>query len=193
MYTSTSEINPTKTINFCVIIPTYNNQKTLSRVINSVLEHTSDIIIVNDGSTDTTFDILNSNSNLTQIHFPKNIGKGMALRKGFQKAISLGYDYAITIDSDGQHFPSDIPLFVNEIANNGDALLIGSRNMTQEDIVMFQECFSLRLVQLLSSTTCSFSTSRCGITSPLTMSPPNAKSIRSVCASHAAPFSGSCF
>ena len=134
MYTPTSEINPSKTINFCVIIPTYNNQKTLSRVINSVLEHTSDIIIVNDGSTDTTFDILNSNSNLTQIHFPKNIGKGMALRKGFQKAISLGYDYAITIDSDGQHFPSDIPLFINEIANNGDALLIGSRNMTHEDI-----------------------------------------------------------
>ena len=134
MYTPTSEINPTKTINFCVIIPTYNNQKTLSRVINSVLEHTSEIIIVNDGSTDTTFDILNSNSNLTQIHFPKNIGKGMALRKGFQKAISLGYDYAITIDSDGQHFPSDIPLFINEIDNNGDALLIGSRNMTHEDI-----------------------------------------------------------
>ena len=134
MFTPITEINPAKTINFCVIIPTYNNQKTLCRVINSVLEHTSDIIIVNDGSTDTTFDILNSNSNLTQIHFPKNIGKGMALRKGFQKAISLGYDYAITIDSDGQHFPSDIPLFINEIANNGDALLIGSRNMMHEDI-----------------------------------------------------------
>ncbi len=134
MYTSTSETNQLNTLSFCVIIPTYNNQKTLSRVINSVLEHTSNIIIVNDGSTDSTTDILNSFSNLTQIHFPKNSGKGMALRKGFQKAISLGYEYAITIDSDGQHFPSDIPLFINDISDNGTSLLIGSRNMTHEDI-----------------------------------------------------------
>ena len=131
---STSEKNQLETISYCVIIPTYNNQKTLSRVINSVLEHTSNIIIINDGSTDSTSDILNSYTNLFQIHFSENIGKGMALRKGFQKAISSGYDYAITIDSDGQHFPSDIPLFINEISNNGDALLIGSRNMTHEDI-----------------------------------------------------------
>lgn len=134
METFISENNQSNSLHFCVIIPTYNNQKTLSRVINSVLEQTSKIIIVNDGSTDATSEILKNYPNLTQIHFPKNIGKGMALRKGFQKAISLGYDYAITIDSDGQHYASDIPLFIDEISNDGEALLIGSRNMTHENI-----------------------------------------------------------
>ena len=134
METFISEKNQPNSSIFCVIIPTYNNQKTLSRVINSVLEQTSKIIIVNDGSTDATSEILKNYPNLTQIHFPKNIGKGMALRKGFQKAISLGCDYAITIDSDGQHYASDIPLFIDEISNDGEALLIGSRNMTHENI-----------------------------------------------------------
>jgi glycosyltransferase involved in cell wall biosynthesis len=134
METFISEKNQSNSLRFCVIIPTYNNQKTLSRVISSVLEQTSKIIIVNDGSTDTTSEILKGYPNLTQIHFSKNSGKGMALRKGFQKAISLGYEYAITIDSDGQHYASDIPLFIDEISNNGEALLIGSRNMTHENI-----------------------------------------------------------
>ena len=118
----------------CVIVPTYNNHKTLKRVLDSVLEYTANVIVVNDGSTDTTNEILNEYWQLTQIHHPKNAGKGQALRNGFKKAIELNYDYAITIDSDGQHFASDIPKFIEAIAVEGDALLIGSRNMTQENV-----------------------------------------------------------
>jgi glycosyltransferase involved in cell wall biosynthesis len=118
----------------CVIIPTYNNHKTLNRVVDSVLLYTSNIIVVNDGSTDETSRILEGYSQLTQIHLLKNIGKGMALRKGFEKAILLGYEYAITIDSDGQHFASDIPKFIETLEKEGDALLIGSRNMMQEGV-----------------------------------------------------------
>ncbi|MGK4568420.1 DUF2062 domain-containing protein [Flavobacterium sp. 3HN19-14] len=126
--------NPVANVHFCVIIPTYNNQKTLASVIDSVLEQTQDVIIVNDGATDSTPEILKNYPQLTQIHFPENRGKGMALRKGFKKALELGYDYAVTIDSDGQHFASDIPAFIREIEENGAALVIGSRNMTTEDI-----------------------------------------------------------
>jgi glycosyltransferase involved in cell wall biosynthesis len=115
----------------CVIVPTYNNHKTLKRVLDSVLLYTTNIIVVNDGSTDETYGILESYPQLVQIHFPKNSGKGMALRKGFKEAIRLGYDFAITIDSDGQHFASDIPLFLSEISNENPMLLIGSRNMSQ--------------------------------------------------------------
>lgn len=121
-------------ISFCVIVPTYNNQKTLKRVLDSVLDFTSNIIIVNDGSTDETGDILKQYSQLTQIHHPKNIGKGRALRNGFRKAIEQNFEYAITIDSDGQHFASDIPVFLEEIYNQPNSLLIGSRNMTQENV-----------------------------------------------------------
>ncbi|MFH1160406.1 MAG: DUF2062 domain-containing protein, partial [bacterium] len=65
---------------------------------------------------------------------PKNSGKGYALRQGFHFAIQQGYRYAITIDSDGQHFPEDIPKFIEGIEQEPDALIIGARNMAQEDV-----------------------------------------------------------
>ena len=122
--------------NFCVLIPTYNNERTLKRVIDGVLTQTEHIIIINDGSTDSTSKILKDYSHLEQIHLPKNKGKGNALRQGFKKAIELKFDYAITIDSDGQHFPEDIPVFLNTLkaSETPNLLLIGARNMTQESV-----------------------------------------------------------
>lgn len=120
-------------MNYCVLIPTYNNAKTLARVIDGVLRYTSHIIIVNDGATDATPDILARYPELSIIHLPKNKGKGNALRIGFDKARNLGYDYALTIDSDGQHYPEDIPVFIATIeAESEPTLLVGSRNMTQD-------------------------------------------------------------
>ncbi|MCD9574665.1 DUF2062 domain-containing protein [Flavobacterium soyae] len=119
---------------FCVIVPSYNNHKTLKKVLDSILDFTQNIIIVNDGSTDETSEILKQYSQFTQIHHPKNLGKGRALRNGFRKAIEMNFEYAITIDSDGQHFASDIPVFISAIQNEPNSLLIGSRNMTQENV-----------------------------------------------------------
>lgn len=123
-----------KRLKVCVIIPTYNNAKTLGRVIDSVLAYTPEIIVVNDGATDATPQILSGYPQLTVVAHPANTGKGMALRNGFAKARELGFGYAITIDSDGQHFASDIPVFLNELEARGDALLIGGRNMAQEGV-----------------------------------------------------------
>lgn len=119
-------------LNCCVIIPTYNNEKTLQRVIDGALVYTKSIIVVNDGATDSTPNILQTYSHLEQIHFSKNKGKGSALRAGFKKAEALGYDYAITIDSDGQHYPDDMGVFLTilEESEQRDLLLIGARNMT---------------------------------------------------------------
>lgn len=120
----------------CILIPTYNNHKTLKKIIDSVLEYTVNIIIVNDGATDTTPEILKTFSRLEQVHIPKNKGKGNALKVGFKKALALGYDFAITIDSDGQHFPEDIPVFLEALENEStkNVLYIGARNMNQEDV-----------------------------------------------------------
>lgn len=119
----------------CVIIPTYNNHKTLQRVIEGVLHYTQNIIVVNDGSTDETNTLLKNYPQLTQIQFSQNKGKGMALRVGFKKAKELNFRYAITIDSDGQHYPDDIPQFIKALENeNQEVLLIGSRNMNQKGV-----------------------------------------------------------
>ena len=120
----------------CVLIPTYNNQKTLQKAIEGVLEYTTDVIVVNDGATDSTPQILEGFSELEQIHLPQNKGKGNALKIGFKKALALGYEYAITIDSDGQHFPEDIPIFLDALENEStkNVLYIGARNMNQDDV-----------------------------------------------------------
>lgn len=114
-----------------MIIPTFNNEKTLKRVIDGVLDYTDSIIIINDGSTDTTAKILANYSQLEVSHLKENRGKGNALKKGFRLAQELGYRYAITLDSDGQHYPKDIPKFIDELQKPHEKpiLVIGSRQM----------------------------------------------------------------
>jgi len=119
----------------CILIPTYNNEKTLRRVIDGVLDYTEDIVVINDGSTDSTPQILGHYPQITTVSLPENKGKGNGLKTGFRKAKELGFDYAITIDSDGQHYPDDIPVFVEALLNEEqDVLLIGNRNMSQDGI-----------------------------------------------------------
>ncbi|RZJ66433.1 MAG: DUF2062 domain-containing protein [Flavobacterium sp.] len=126
--------NRIRQLKCCVIIPTYNNHATLKRVIDGVLLYTDAILVVNDGSTDTTAAILTHYSQITVITQPENKGKGIALQTGFRAALAAGFDYAITIDSDGQHFPDDIQVFIEELGREGEALLIGSRNMAHESV-----------------------------------------------------------
>ncbi|MCU0462549.1 MAG: DUF2062 domain-containing protein [Bacteroidales bacterium] len=119
---------------YCVIIPTYNNDKSLEAVISDVLRFTKDIIIVNDGSTDNTSSLLSKFSQLKIISYSPNRGKGYAIRQGFRAAISQGYNYAITIDSDGQHYPSDIGVFLNKIEEEPDALIVGARTLDPQKL-----------------------------------------------------------
>lgn len=117
-----------------VLIPTYNNAGTISQVIDDVKQFASDIIVVNDGSTDNTSRILASTDGIRVIDYAKNRGKGHALRLGLSKAYEWGYRYAITIDSDGQHYADDIPVFIDRIEQVPDSLLIGARNLTADNM-----------------------------------------------------------
>ena len=118
----------------CVLIPTYNNEKTLEQVIRDVLEYCNDVIVVNDGSTDNTQFILSKFNQIKAIGYSNNTGKGYALQKGFECAKSLNFKYCISIDSDGQHKASDLPVFLNALKENPDALIVGARNMNQKGI-----------------------------------------------------------
>lgn len=124
-------------INGCVIMPTYNNDRTLERVLLGILEHVpeSRVIVVNDGSTDRTAAILeNYSHSITILKNNPNAGKGMALRKGLRYAIEKGFDHAITIDSDGQHYPEDLPKMIAACIASPNTVLMGSRNMEQEGV-----------------------------------------------------------
>jgi len=120
--------------NVCVIIPTYNNEFTLARVIEEVAAFSQQIIVVNDGSTDRTLEILDGFPFVHLISYKKNKGKGWALRKAFTYASEHGYQYAITIDSDGQHFAKDLPVFIDKLMLEKNAIIIGARNMNQASV-----------------------------------------------------------
>jgi glycosyltransferase involved in cell wall biosynthesis len=118
----------------CVLIPTYNNRNTIAQVIKDVLEYTDAICVVNDGSTDDTLTIIQQFSNIKIHTYSENRGKGFALQTGFMFAIENGYEYAITIDSDGQHYASDLPIFIDALERDKNCIFIGARNMTVENV-----------------------------------------------------------
>lgn len=127
--------NQLRQLKVCVVMPTYNNGGTLSDVVERTLSFCDDVIVVNDGCTDNSAEILASfGKRITVVDYGLNRGKGYALKQGFKKAKDTGFDYAITIDSDGQHFPEDIPLFVEALEQHPSALVVGSRNLNQENM-----------------------------------------------------------
>ena len=117
-----------------VLVPTFNNEQTLAQVLISVLEYSQDVIVVNDGSTDSTTEILHQFPQVNLLSYSPNKGKGYALRKGFEQAEKLGYDYVISIDSDGQHFAEDLPKFLYALDEHPSAIIMGVRNMEQASI-----------------------------------------------------------
>lgn len=117
-----------------VVIPTYNNDRTLGGVIAGVRRYCADIFVVNDGSTDRTAEVLASTEGIRTIAYARNRGKGYALRRGLRAAREAGFRYALTIDSDGQHYPDDIARFIERIERRPDTLLIGARNLTADNM-----------------------------------------------------------
>ena len=128
-------ITTMKAHKICVVVPTYNNAGTLNHVIEDICRYAYDIILVNDGSTDSTVSILTElPQNVDVVSYGTNAGKGHALKMGFKRALERGFDYAITIDSDGQHYAKDIPLFVKAIVEHPNSIIIGQRDLTDVDI-----------------------------------------------------------
>lgn len=111
----------------CVVIPTYNNVGTIQDVLERTKKQCLDVIVVCDGCTDGTTEKVLQVSDITVVSYPTNKGKGYALKQGFRKALEMGFAYAITLDSDGQHFPEDIPLLLESNIQHPGDLLVGQR------------------------------------------------------------------
>ncbi|MCF0166410.1 MAG: glycosyltransferase [Bacteroidales bacterium] len=112
----------------CVIIPTYNNAGTIADVVTRALEQCDDVIVVADGCTDHTVELLNALPTPPHIvMLEKNQGKGSALKEGFRYALKEGFAYAITLDGDGQHFPEDIALMLEANKEHPGEIIVGQR------------------------------------------------------------------
>lgn len=113
----------------CVVIPTFNNVGTIVDVVKRTLVQCDDVIVVNDGSTDGTAELLRGIEGIILVDYEKNKGKGTALKRGFKKALELGFAYAITLDADGQHYPEDIVLLLEENIKHPGSIIMGQRKM----------------------------------------------------------------
>ena len=91
-------------------IPVYNEQAHLEPVLDEVLRHAGDVLVVDDGSTDRTPELLRNFPQVQVIRHSRNLGYGAGLRSAFNRAIESRYDGLVTIDCDGQHEPSLIPM-----------------------------------------------------------------------------------
>lgn len=115
------------------MIPTYNNASTIADVVKRTMVQCYDVIVVNDGSTDSTSDILKGIDGITVVSHNGNKGKGCALKTGFRCALERGFSYAITLDADGQHYPEDIHLFLESNIRTPGAIILGERNLQGAD------------------------------------------------------------
>lgn len=114
-------------MNLLIAMPVYNERKSVERVLDRVRQFHPDILVIDDGSTDGTQDILARRGNIHRIRHASNQGYGRSLIDAFNYAQSHDYDWVITMDCDEQHEPEMIPKFIREIKTNRWDIISGSR------------------------------------------------------------------
>src|SRR5207302_1104799 len=96
-------------------IPVYNEAKHVRQVLAEVRRYSRDILVINDGSTDGTAELLAAEPDILRVDHPKNRGYGAALISAFRFALDRDYDVLVTMDCDGQHEPARIPVLLEAI------------------------------------------------------------------------------
>ncbi|HOA73827.1 MAG TPA: glycosyltransferase family 2 protein [Phycisphaerae bacterium] len=114
---------------FLVAVPIYNEAATVRQVLGNIRRYASDILVVDDGSTDETPSLLAATPSIQCIRHHHNLGYGQSLIDAFQYAIDHGYDWVVTIDCDEQHEPARIPAFIREARRDDADIISGSRYM----------------------------------------------------------------
>jgi dolichol-phosphate mannosyltransferase len=100
---------------FLTAIPVYNEERHLEGVLDEVRRYSPDILVVNDGSTDHTAELLSRQQGLQVITHPHNRGYGAALISAFASILRQDYDVLVTMDCDGQHEPARIPVLLEAL------------------------------------------------------------------------------
>jgi glycosyltransferase involved in cell wall biosynthesis len=110
----------------CVIIPTYNESEAIGGLVKNIRKQNLDVLVVDDGSADNTAEIARQSGAIV-LKNPVNKGKGSSLIRGFEYALSKGFDAVITMDGDGQHAPDEIGVFIQRAGNSNAGVIAGNR------------------------------------------------------------------
>jgi uncharacterized protein (DUF2062 family) len=151
-----------------VIAATHNNAATLPDILNRLGRLSLPIIVVNDGSTDTTAQLLqhwiDESAGRFALDHPSHLGKSAALRNGFHKALELDFTHAVTIDTDGRLFPEDIPKLLEAASEHPCAFILGARDIASPDYPKLS-----RIGQWISNLLLAFQTRRTLTDSPCSL------------------------
>lgn len=110
-----------------IIIPVYNHGRQISEVIHQTLKLGLPVFVINDGSTDSTAQVLETRKDIHVVHHPVNRGKGAAILTGLNAASDSGCNVAITLDGDGQHNPEDSWNLIDACKDGQRCIVIGTR------------------------------------------------------------------
>jgi glycosyltransferase involved in cell wall biosynthesis len=118
----------------CVIIPAFNEEKTLAEVVASCLRDLPNacVVVVDDGSEDRTAEV-GRLAGARVIELPVNLGIGGAVQTGYRFALRNGFKYAVQVDGDGQHDPAEVGKLLQVLNSDGADLAIGSRWLGRGD------------------------------------------------------------
>ncbi len=117
---------------FSFVIPVYNHAGSLASVLDGCIKLGLPVIVVDDGSTDGISEVLSRYSDISVVRHEKNLGKGAAIRSGLKAALGIA-DFAVTLDADGQHAPSDAVKLIESIKAGVRPMVIGARKNMQGD------------------------------------------------------------
>ena len=150
-------------MNGLIIIPAYNAENTLKKLLYSLRTNYSiNVLVVNDGSSDNTMKIAEENSNFV-LNNSTNLGKGRSLQRAFDFASKNNYDFVITMDSDLQHPPDAISKFINLHKQHPESIIIGARKLTKNmpfhrkiSNYLTSKLISLRIGQKILDSQCGY-------------------------------------
>src|SRR5438270_2634265 len=100
---------------FLTAVPIYNEERHLEAVLDEIRRYSPNILIVNDGSTDRSGELLARHSDLTVITHERNLGYGAALASAFRHTVQSEFEFLVTVDCDGQHEPARIAVLLEAI------------------------------------------------------------------------------
>lgn len=137
-----------KNKNLWVVVPAYNEEKNISKIIKGIKKHSKNIIIIDDGSKDHTSKIADKSSAIVLKHII-NMGKGAALKTGCDFAIKQGAKRIIVLDSDAQHNPEDIPNFIKNLEGLDIVFSYRKLNKRMPFILKFGNWFISKVIKFL--------------------------------------------
>ena len=130
-----------------VVIAAFNEEKVIKDVLENLkkVRPNDAIVVVDDCSTDNTFNIVKSVNNVFLLKHIINLGQGAALQTGIEFSKNLGVTYVVTFDADGQHDANDIDLFLNVMKEENLDIALGSRFLDIKNKIPTMKKFVLKL------------------------------------------------